>query len=202
MPLSPPSTTVATSIAPTIGEQSSRSQPSVSRLEVPVQGKYTSGKKAWWCYEERAKESGTIPSLSEWIDEPGDPSVMAGTAVFEGSVSEGYKLHPDTCFTFNTGGGGESINLKPADRCFPFTAFTAARNEFGIGGEVSFTPEADEGTYAQLPTFEFALAPSATPQHRMLFIDLFGGKMKQVKGRDENGHLVDDSVIGDEGSKA
>jgi hypothetical protein len=192
MPSSPLPTTVATSITPSIEEQ-----PLVPRLGVPVQGRFTGGRKTWECYEKSAKESGRIPSLCEYYEAPGRPSVMAGTAVFEG-----HKLHPDTCFTFNRGGGGEPIDHYPADKCYPFTSFTAVRDEFDIGGKVSFTPEDDKDTYAQVPTFEFALAPSHTPEHRTLFMNLFSGRTTQVKGRDGNGHLVDDSVIGDKGSEA
>jgi hypothetical protein len=97
---------------------------------------------------------------------------ITGSAVFENG-----ELHPDSHFTAN------GTVLRPAEETNNYTHFEPTET----GGKIYFAQ--DESVYDETPAIHFSPSESPNRKHQSWFLSKQG--LGKVKGRDDDGHLVD-----------
>jgi hypothetical protein len=161
------------------------------RTEIQVQGMHWAGVRAVKTAE---GDAGKQTRDSEDPDKISPPNmIINGTAVFvkDRFRKDRWSLHEDSCFS----GKGRGIEIRPATKGNSYVSFTPAFN----GGKVEFAEE-DETEWEEKPSIHFAPMPNRSEEQALVLEDLFGNGHGHgtVVGRDEKGHLLDETDETDE----
>lgn len=158
-----------------------------SRVEIPVRGMYWAGIR-----DKEAFEGDMIEETEDGKEQakcsPPNSAVI-GTAVFKDR-----KLDPETEFTAN----GKSF--RPAAGSNHYATFEPTKR----GGKIYFA-KGDETEYDCTPSIHFEPSETLNKQQALLLMNLTNTGYGKVQGRNDDGHVVaetvDETVVGKEEAK-
>jgi len=151
-------------------DKDSTDNPTRSRIEIPVSGFYCPG----------STKDGKVT---------GPPfRLVTGKVVFEGD-----ELHSDTEFTAEGKSTGQGTRFEPAARSNTFVSFVSHKEECSISSAVG-----DESKYSLKPRFYFkpSHVQSLNEEQASLLARLKGTGTGKVQGRDDEGHLIPETIVG------